>query len=255
MFWGKKRRFIGAFAIAAAALLLALGGGAYAMGPVSVPLPTIETTFSSKITPRKLSSRGRVPVSLNLAESIRNRDGSHPPALQELGLDFDRHWELSVKGVPICGPHSSLQPREETISRCEDAKVGSGTLWVEVAFPEQAPVEISGSVNVYNFGVHDGRTDLLLYTYLHAPVTGAIAAPLKIRRRGNGIYGWEGTLSMPKIANGAGSVTRLSLNFDKGIFSAGCPTGKWQGRGDARFADGTIASSTLIQYCRTVASG
>jgi hypothetical protein len=251
MFRGNRRRFANAHAIVCAALFFALGGAALGAGPVSVPLPSVKAMFSGRITPRQLPARSRAPVSLNLAETVETLDGSHPPALQELDLELDRHLGLSVEGVPVCQPHGGRQPREETISRCEDAKVGSGTLGVEVAFPEQTPIQIRGRVSVYNFGVRDGGTTFLLYTYLHAPVTGAIPAQLIIHRRVDGIYGWKGTLSMPKIANGAGSVTHLGIRFRKGIFSASCPTEKWQGRAPARFADGSVASSTFIQRCQS----
>lgn len=254
MFRGKRRRFTDAHALLCAVFFFALVGGAYAARPVSVPLPTVRAMFSGRLTPDKLPARGQAPVSLNLAETIETLDGSHPPALQELGIELDRHLGLSVNDVPVCTPHSSRQQREEVISQCEDAKVGSGTLSVEVAFPEQVPVAISGRISVYNFGVHDGQTIFLLYTYLPAPVTGVISTQLKIHRRVDGIYGWKGTLSMPKIANGAASVTHLSLNFHKGIFSARCPTGKWQVGASARFVDDSVASGALVRPCRSLAS-
>lgn len=252
MFRGKRRSCIGVYGIGSVALFLTLGGGAYATTPVSVPLPTLKTMFSSTVTPRQLPARGRAPVSLKLAETIGTLDGSHPPALQEVDLGLDRHLGLSVDGLPVCRPPLQEHgPREGILPQCEDAKVGSGTIEVEVAFPEQQPVRINASVNVYNGGRVDGHTTFRLYTFFPAPVTGAIIASMEIHRRVEGIYGWKGTLSMPKIANGAGSVTYLGIRFRKGIFSAGCPTGKWQERAESHFADGTVTPAVFFERCGT----
>lgn len=256
MFWGKKSRGANAHAVALAALLLVFGGVAYAAGPISLLPPPVETVFRAKLSPRKLPAHDRAPVSLDLLEGVTVQGGSHPPALQELGIELDRHLSLSVKGLPRCGPPlQELDPRSGTLERCEDALVGGGVVEVDVAFPEQQPVKTSGRIYVYNGGVANGRTRFWLYTFISAPVTGAIFMPLDISRRSDGIYGWKGRLKVPKIANGAGSITYLRIHFSKGIFSATCPTGRWQGRAPARFADGTVASGAFVQHCRTSGSG
>jgi hypothetical protein len=95
----------------------------------------------------------------------------------------------------------------------------------------------------------------LLYTYLTAQVTGSIATPLEVRRRAQGAFGWEGRLMVPKIANGAGSVTGLGFSIRKGIFSAACPSGELHARAVARFADGAAAASPFVQRCGTAGSG
>jgi len=239
-------------AIAIAVLFFVLAGAAFGAGPVSVPLPSVQTVFSARLTPDQLPARGRASVSLELTEAIGTPDGSHPPALHELGLELDRHWGLSVKGVPVCpGPLNESGPRTGISAICEDSKIGSGSIEAEVAFPEQQPVRTGGQVVVYNGGVRGDRTKIWVYAYFSAPATGAILMPLQVRRDSNGIYGWTGTLSVPKIANGGGSITDLSLKFGKGIFSATCPTGKWQGRASAHFVDGSVGGGAFVQRCRT----
>jgi hypothetical protein len=219
--------------------------------PVDLLPPTVETTLSGGPSPATLPTRERVPVSLRLAETVRTPDGSHPPALQDLRMDLDRHLGLSVKGVPRCPRYpGGRQSREKPYERCEDAKVGSGTVELEVAFPEQMPVEISGELSVYNGGFREGRTMFWLFVYLPAPVTGGILMPLEIRRGGHGPYGWVGELEIPKIGNGAGSITYLGARFSKGVFSANCAGGRLLTGARSRFADGSAVSSTLIRDCR-----
>jgi hypothetical protein len=237
------------------ALALTVGiSAASASGDVSLLLP-IEAVFRTSFAPAKLPAHEEAPVSLLLTEGIGQPDGSHPPPLQELQLDLDRHLELSVKGVPHCGPLLQERPvREGVLEQCEDAKVGSGTVEVEVAFPEQRPVRTHGRVIVYNSGAWGGSTRFLLYALIPAPVTGTISMQLRVWREKLAPYGWKGVLTVPKIANGAGSITYLGVRFRKGIFSASCPSGKLLGQASSTFADGEVAASAAIRPCQT-ASG
>lgn len=224
--------------------------------PIVIEPPgTVEAQFRVSFRPNALPA-GRHPVSLALSEQVATRDGSHPPALQELQVELDRHLALSVKGLPIC-PRTlnSSGPRTDTIAKCEDAKVGSGTMEVEVAFPEQQPVRITGRVSVYNGGFSGGRTTLWAYTLLPAPVTGIVLEPLEFRRGSHGRYALKGSLALPKIANGAASLTSLELSLRKGLFSASCPGGKIQSHATSRFTDGSALSNGVVRTCRTLGSG
>ena len=60
--------------------------------------------------------------------------------------------------------------------------------------------------------------------------------------------------TVPKIANGYGTLTELKFRFRKGIFSAACPTGMLQTRGASRFVDGQALLVTSVQACRTAAA-
>lgn len=237
-------------------VLAVLAGGAFATASASDLLPPpLEAVFKDSFAPSKLPAHGAAPISFALTETIGNQDGSHPPALQELEIELDRPLGVSVKSLPRCSrPMQDYGPRTDTLERCEDAKVGSGTIEVEVAFPEQQPVRTTGRLNVYNGGFSDGHTMFWLYALIPAPVTGAIFVPLEFRRGKNGRYGLKGQLKLPKIANGSGSVTYLGARFQKGVFTASCPRGELQGHSTAHFVDGTILSSTLVRHCSTAAA-
>ena len=81
-------------------------------------------------------------------------------------------------------------------------------------------------------------------------MTEAILMPLDVRREDKGSYGSTGKLTVPKIANGYGSLTKLEFGFRKGIFSGSCPTAKLQARGISRFVDGQTLSITSVRSCR-----
>lgn len=249
----RRRRGAPTCLISLLALTLVIAFGADGSATGSGEVSDLQTSFAGRVAPSRLPIRPAAPVRLTLAEEVEVLSGAHPPALEELDLDLDRHLGLSVKGVPVCpGPLNESGPRTGTPAICGDSKVGSGSIEVEVAFPGQPPARTSGHVIVYNAGAGDGRAKLWVYAYISAPVTGAILMPLALHRERNGEYGWSGTLEVPKIANGAGSITALGFRIRKGIFSAACPSGKLRARSVAHFGDGTAAVSPFLQRCRTV---
>jgi len=240
-----------------ALVLAALVGAAFATASsIGIEPPgALEARFHVGYKPMALPAQRRAPVSFALSERIATPDGSHPAALRELVFDLDRHLGPSVKGLPSCPPpFGGRQPRTPTLEKCEEARIGTGTFEVEVAFPEQQPVRITGGLSVYNGGVEDGRTIFWLYVLLPAPVTGVVLVPLEVRRVSHGIYGWTGKVKLPKIANGAGSMTHLEARFRKGVFSAGCGAGKLQFGATADFADGTRLGNAVSRTCRKAAS-
>lgn len=233
----------------ALACLVAL---ATASADVYLPEPT-EAMFRASVAPSRLPAREAVPVSLLLSEKIRNPEGGHPPPLKLVELELDRRLLPDVEGLPAC--HPGLQMRQMTVAElCEPAQVGIGKADVEVAFPEQQPTEVEGSLQVFNGGHVRGQDTFWLYVYLPAPVAGGIMMPLKLRPKRSGIYGLKGRLEVPKIANGAGSITYLGARFRKGIFSASCPSRPLQAHASSNFANGEVVDSALTQRCKT-ASG
>jgi hypothetical protein len=236
------------------AMLAALVASAIAVAsPVIQVTPTLETILSGGPSPTRLPARERAPVSLLLAERVQAPDGSHPPALRHLEVDLDRHFALDVEGLPRC--HPGLQEQRKTVvEQCEPAEVGAGTLAVEVAFPEQQPREVEGTLQVFNGGIVRGVTTFWLYAYLPAPVGGSITMQLRFRRHADGRYGLQGVLDGPRIADGAGSITYLGARFRKGIFSASCPDGELQEQATSLFATGASQRATLIHTCKTAAS-
>jgi hypothetical protein len=240
--------------------ILSLGVAGTAVGsPASARgddlIPDLQAFFAAPFSPKQLPARRTVPIHLSLLEKIKTQTGGPPPALRELDLDLDRHLGLSVLGLPSCPrPYGEYGPRTDTLAKCEEAKVGSGTVKLAVAFPEQQPVQTTGRVSVYNGGFRDSHTTFWLYAFIPAPVTGAILMPLEIRRDEQGFYGWDGVLELPKIANGSASVTDFEIGIGKGIFSARCSNGRFRARAVSRFADGSVLSSSYASNCRAAAS-
>jgi hypothetical protein len=184
-------------------------------------------------------------VSLRLADSIWTDDGYHPSAATEVAFDIGRQFRFDMARVPTCRPTGDrIHPRDE--SPCDQGKLASGHIKVDVQFPEQGtPLRIDAEATAYK----TGPRSIAIFSFLSAPVTAALLIPVKVTQAREGIYGLSATSSIPKIAAGSGSLVYLGLRFRKGLFSAACPKRRLQFGVTDTFADGTRLSSGSITTC------
>lgn len=201
------------------------------------------------ISPTKLPRHEQVPISANLNGQIGTTDGSHPPAIKTVNIEIDKTIQVNARGLPIC-TERQLVARSTAAAKnaCPDAVVGSGEGEVEVAFPEQQPFTATGPIVLFNGGVHGGTTLLLIHTYVAVPAPTAVIATVKLTHVHRGRFGIRAVAQIPRIAGGAGSVTKFKLTIDRkftykgkkeSYLTASCPTGHYYTEGKVTFADGT----------------
>jgi hypothetical protein len=211
------------------------------------------------ISPTKLPKHGSAPVSARIDGEIMTRDGSHPPALQDLEADIDHTIEVDAVGLPTC-KESQLEASSSATARkvCGDAIVGSGTTEVEVAFPEQKPFRATGPLLLFNGGVHGGTTTVFLHAYVDVPAPTAVIVRATVTRIHQGRYGLLLKAHVPRVAGGAGSATAFDLKIGrsytykgrkKSFLSASCPTGSWATKGSLLFSDRTRVGFTHLFTC------
>lgn len=211
------------------------------------------------ISPTKLPKHGSAPVTARIDGEILTRDGSHPPALQDLEADIDRTVQVDAVGLPTCRK-SQLEASSSATARkaCGDALVGSGTTEVEVAFPEQAPFRATGPLLLFNGGVHGGTTTVFLHAYVDVPAPTAVIVRATVTRIHQGRYGLLLKAHVPKVAGGAGSATAFDLKIGrrytykgrkKSFLSASCPTGSWATKGNLLFSNRTRVGFTHLFTC------
>src|SRR5262249_2621405 len=137
---------------------------------------------------------------------------------------------------------------------CEGALLGRGSISVLIAFPEQEPIETQVPLEVYNDGVKDGVTTLHTLAFLRQPITTPIVMPIRITKIPRGRDGLEAVISVPKIANGSGSVTALHLGLHReftrhgghaSVVSARCRDDKFQSHLSSQFWTGEQLSFDL----------
>jgi hypothetical protein len=211
------------------------------------------------ISPLKLPKHNQAPISANLNAQIGTIDGSHPPAIKSVIADFDKSIQVNAKGLPVC-KEGQLTARSTVDARkaCPDATVGSGEGEVEVAFPEQAPFTAKGPIVLFNGGAHGGTTLLLIHAYVAVPAPTAVIATVKLTRIHRGHYGIHAVAQIPRIAGGAGSVTRFKLTINrkftyrgkkKSYLTASCPNGHYYAEGKVQFSDATTLKITHVLPC------
>jgi hypothetical protein len=247
---------------AALAAILALVGAALALGSDNRKVwcaGNICVADDGGISPLRLPKHEQAPVTARLNGEISTRDGSHPPALESIDLAIEKTIGIDAVGLSTCSAEQ-LHSRSTADAKraCGSAIVGSGEAEVEVAFPEQPPFSSTGPVLLFNGGVRGKTTNVLLHAYVKVPAPTAIVTTAKVTRIREGRFGLRIQVRVPRIAGGAGSVTRFDLEVgrrfshqgaEKSFLVASCPTGTWVTKGDARFADGTRLGITHFFPC------
>ncbi len=241
-----------------AALTLAVAASAVAE-PQVVRVGNLIFKDNGFISPSKLPRHEQAPIAAILNGQIGTADGSHPPAIESVVADFDENIEINAKGLPVCS-QAKLVARSSTDAKraCPDAIVGTGKGEVEVAFPEQAPLEATGPIILFNGGVHGGTTLLFIHTYVNVPAPTAVIATVELTRIHRGHYGTHAVAHIPRIAGGAGSVTKFKLTIDRtfayrgeqqSYLTASCPTGSYYAEGKVQFSDATTLKVTHVLPC------
>lgn len=259
---GKGRYLSGAAFAAALGVLAAFvpTGFAGAEGSSIIPLPLpIEWAFNTDFSPRALSKTTPTPIALKLSGQVKTADGTHPPALREVILETDRNGAIDVKGLPVC----RLRPPEDSGTDwvrevCKNTIIGRGTMDIEVAFPESSPLLLKSPLTVFNRGVKQGVTTLLVHVFLKNPVSAAVVTVVKIKKTHKGRFGTKAIFSLPVIAGGSGSVTSFSATLYKrfsykgkrvSLLTLKCPDGKVRTRAEAIFSDGAQTHAEVSRPC------
>jgi hypothetical protein len=240
-----------------ALIALTVAGIAVAAKDTVVTAGNLKVTIdgSSGLSPTALSKSKYTPVAFTAAGSVRTTDGSQPPPAKEVLIDA-KNVAVNVKGYPTCSS-GQLQARDTKAveAACKSAIIGKGTTTVAVKFPEQPTIPAKSPLLVFNGGTSGGTTTFYIHAYLTQPITTAIVTTVKIKKAGTGL---KTVASIPKIANGAGSVTDFSLKIDKkftykgkkaSVLSAKCIGGKIQAHVTTVFYDNSKLSADFLRTC------
>lgn len=136
--------------------------------------------------------------------------------------------------------------------------IAEGEVEIMVEHPENTPFIAKSRVLIFNGGSRDGVTTLHAYSYLPGPLNSAIVTAVKVKKVRSGRYGTQAKVTIPRIADGYGSIVSLSLRLNKkyaymqkqmSALAARCPDGRLLVRANLAFGDGTRMSSTIQQGC------
>lgn len=214
-------------------------------------------TFEGKISPTKLPRKKPAPVTLSVEGHLKTADGSHPPVLKTVYLEFDKHGHLNTSGLPSCTVGKLQNTLTSQAKRaCGKALIGTGTATAEIAFPEQAPFSASGPLLIFN-GSHGAKQMLIFHVYAHVPAPTTFVTTATIGKA-HGRYGTSATVKVPTIVSGQGSLTDFKATIHKtwtakgrkeSVLLASCPTGHLYAHGDFAFANGEKLEGEVARSC------
>lgn len=246
-----------AIALAAFGAIVALAAGP--AGAATVRIGKLVLRADGGFEPHALPRHGYAPIDFQGHADIETTDGSMPPALQHIQLEFDHDGKLTTAGLPVCAPSriEGATPQQAR-SRCRAAIVGSGHLGAAIALPGHGRVDIGGPLTLFNGPRQEGDPTVLIHTQATYPAVETFVVPVRIERR-HGRYGYRTDFEVPELAGGYGALTHADVKIgrrfrshgaERSYVSARCADYILQTRGLFSFADGTIVSGSVFRSCR-----
>jgi hypothetical protein len=224
-----------------------------------VRIGTLVLRADGGFEPRALPKRAYAPIDFQGHADIGTTDGSMPPALREVKLEFDRDGKLTTAGLGTCPP-SRIEGASPKQARqlCQSAIVGTGHVGAAIALPGHARVEIRSPLTLFNGPPQAGNRTVVAHAQSTFPVVETYVVIVPVERRG-GAYGYRATFDVPEIAGGFGALTHADVKVgrryrshgaERSYVSARCSDYILQTRGFFSFADGTIVSGSVFKSCR-----
>jgi hypothetical protein len=232
------RRLISVLALAAVVALGVAGvASAVKLTSTTVRAGNLRITFGGGIHQGTLPKHRFSAFKHTIFGTIETTDGTHPSAFRELVLDVDKDVKINTKGFPVCRA-GQLEARDTKSAKrvCGKTIIGQGKATAEVAFPEQAPIEVLSPLLIFNGGESGGKITLLAHTFITVPAPAAIVTRVTVHRKGTGVHA---IAKIPVIAGGSGSALNFRFTLGKtyrykheqvGYFEARCPDGVFKVR-------------------------
>lgn len=210
----RRRTLIAAFNLS---LILFFAIAALAAGKwTTIRAGNLVFKVEGKLFPTTLPADELGPSWFRTRGQVATADGSHPPALREGVIYIDRNSTFDAVGLPSCQA-GQLEARDTKAAKraCGEAIVGQGEGTAVIAFPEQRPIFVDSPITLFNGGVSGGTITLFAHAFITVPVPAAIVATFKLRDVKAGRYGTRGTVQLPVIAGGSGSVTDFDFTIKR----------------------------------------
>jgi hypothetical protein len=224
----------------------------------------VEFSLDASFKPTALPRSHPAPVTIEFESAIETDDGSRPPALRSFEVALNRHGRLDSRGLQVCHASSLQSVSSETaLARCRPALVGHGSFRAAVESSEDL-IPTSGRILIFNARRGD-KPAMLLQLYGTTPVRQAFVLPLAIQHH-NGKLGTVLAATVPVLAGGVGSITRLKMTIGRrydyrgrqhSYLSAACeaPSGFFSAgflfaRGSFKFAGGKRVRTIQERECR-----
>jgi len=215
-------------------------------------------TADGGFNPRTLPQRAFAPIDFEAHADLRAVNGSVPPALQRVIVDFDRDGRLTTAGLPVCQPTQLEEATPaEARARCPRAIVGKGRVEAVVVPDGLGPVSTSSALTLFNGPRLDRKPTVILHARTTSPMAQNFVLTIPIARRA-GEFRYRAVVDVPPIAGGRGALTHLDVDIGRRYRYRGSPRSYTSARcsdhvlrthGRFTFADGTIIDGSVDKGC------
>jgi hypothetical protein len=215
-------------------------------------------TADGGFKPSSLPRSTYAPINFNGEANLKAVNGSVPPPLQQLVLDFDRDGRLSIAGLPICEPGALEEATTaEARNRCPGAIVGTGHASVAIGGAGQQFLVVSAPLTFFNGPRLAGEPTVIMHARITVPAVQNFVITIPIEKR-RGPYRYRATIDLPPIAGGQGALTHIDATIGKRYRSGGrersyvsarCGDGIFSTHGRFTFTDGTIIDGSVEKAC------
>lgn len=223
-----------------------------------VKVGNLVLTADGGFTPQLLPRRSYAPIDFTGYANLKSTDGSVPPPVQQIVLEFDRDGRLDVNGLPVCQP-SQLEEATtpQARSRCPNAIVGTGQVSAMVIADGWLPLIVSAPITLFNGPRLAGKPTAILHAHIAAPTAQNFVITIPIEKR-SGLYRYRARIDVPPILGGTGSLVHISVKVGKrfrfggrerSYVSARCGDGIIRTHGHFVFGDGTIIDGSVEKGC------
>jgi hypothetical protein len=210
-----RKRLVWTLAVGTA-IALAVSAVAAAERPVTLIAGKLVLKVNGGTKPRKLPRRRMAPVGVWIEGKLSTTDGTHTPALRETVIDFDKNGAINAKGLPVCTDAKlEFTDTKTAMEHCRKALVGSGIGKADFQFPDQGRFIVNSPIRVFNGGVRGKTTTLFIHAHVEEPVVVTLVTTVKITKIHKGRYGLHTVATIPRVANGAGSVYSFRFQIEK----------------------------------------
>jgi hypothetical protein len=153
------------------------------------------------------------PIGVYLSGRLSSRVSS-PPPLQDLAMRFDRRGAIDAGGLAACGrSHIEMLDRAAARRTCRKAIVGSGMAHLDLSTSPGTAIPVL--LSVFNGGIRDGVTTVLIHGVVPTQVPTPAIATVKIEKHPSGRYGLRSLSTIPSIAGGVGSILDFEIMIER----------------------------------------
>jgi hypothetical protein len=230
-----RRWLLPLFVALGAAMPISAAKVAFAEKPTIVQVGWGPLKFNAGVAPKVLPKHRLAPVSVNFSGELESLL-EPAPALTEMTVDIDRNGAIDAVGLRSC-PRRQLRTlaTENARRQCRNSIVGVGVAHIEA--PSLPQIEIP--LTLFNAGVEDGVTTVLIHGVVPVPTPSPTIATLKIHKIHEGRFGLRAVATIPPIANGEGALVDFSFKIERrfvhdgekrSFATARCPDGRLESR-------------------------